>query len=479
MRLEQYKHQQAEYDHRGDRARAYFWQMRTGKSKMVIDNACWLAGQGEIDGVLVLAPNGVHLNWTRKELPTHMWNEFNYNALAWRFSQRDMPEQFKAFIDDCAFVDLSWFAINLESMTRPEIKNALRRFERLCPNFLLVVDESHHFRRPGAKRTARARAIARRAKYVRILSGTSLDNSALHAFSQFELLEKGALGFTRFDDFKEHYATFKTLRTRGNRKYEALDSYKNLDELKERMAPFTSVVLREDCDDLPDLIPDQRLIEPSNRQVTLYRALLKMDLHELEEIDIYSPLDGGAKMNKLQQVLSGFVYDDAGKPKVLPGGNPRLEALAEELELDDCRCVVWCRFTQDILFVADMLRKKGITFTEYHGKMNQDVREEGYLNFQRDDGPRVLIGQPQAGGEGLDMSQASKIIWYTQISDNIVRTQANERATKIGGKSIQLIDFLVPDSVDEYYLGLIADKRSVADDVSRYGLRAVLEKVRI
>ena len=33
--------------------------------------------------------------------------------------------------------------------------------------------------------------------------------------------------------------------------------------------------------------------------------------------------------------------------------------------------------------------------------------------------------------------------------------------------------------VDDYYLNLIADRRSVADDVSRYGLRAVLEKVRI
>ena len=56
MRLPQYTHQKAEYlAHRDDAARAYFWQMRTGKSKMVVDNACYLEEGDKIDGVIVLA----------------------------------------------------------------------------------------------------------------------------------------------------------------------------------------------------------------------------------------------------------------------------------------------------------------------------------------------------------------------------------------------------------------------------------------
>lgn len=477
MIFPQYKHQAEEYrEHRYDRARALFWQMRTGKSKAIIDNACCLIQEDKLDGVLILAPNGVHLNWVMRELPAHHWTG-DYAAMAWRFSSPTVEQEFVDFIDEAAMKE-GWLALNLSSMTRAEVKRAVARFERVCPRFMLVADESHHFRRPGAKRTARARSIARRAAYRRILSGSSLDNCVLHAFSQFELLEKEALGFSRYDDFKDHFARFKMLRNRRTkRQYEKLDSYRNLDELKLAMSKYASVVLRTDCEDLPPVIPDQRLVEMSDEQVRLYRAIVKTNLDVLEEYDIYDPLDGGAQLNKLQQITSGFMYRDDGSVLQLP--NPKMEALLEEIRMHDGKVIVWCRFTHDILSVARELAREGITSTQYHGKMSQNVREAGLRAFQDEEEPRVLIGQPQAGGEGRDMSAASKIVWFSHTPDNIVRTQADERATKVGGEPVQLVDLVVPGSVDTYYLELLSGKRSVADDVSRHGLRAVLEKVKI
>lgn len=473
-----YKHQREEYEeHVGDKSRAYFWQMRTGKSKMAIDNSCYLAKNDFIDGVIILAPNGVHLNWIKTEITAHHWSEISHEALAWQFSKEDMADRFNTFLSDCSLAEMGYLAINLESMTRNEIKNALRRFERLHPRFMLICDEAHHFRRPGAKRTARARAIARRATYVRTLSGSSLDNSALHAFSQFELLDKAALGFDRYEDFKEHFAVFKQLRARGGRKFEKLDHYKNLDELKELMAPYVSVVLRSDCEDLPDVIPAIRYIEPTTRQLSLYRAIQKADMQELEQYNLWDAIQGGVKLNKFQQVLSGFLYQDDGSVIHLPGGNPRLDALLEEIELHDGKVLVWCRFTQDILNIRDALKKQGVRTAEYHGKISDTAREEGKELFASDPEVKVMIGQPQAGGEGLDFSAASKIVWYSHTPDNIVRTQADERATKIGGEHIQLVDLVVESSVDEYFMGILAEKRSVADDISRTGLREIIEKV--
>ena len=481
MRLPQYTHQKAEYlAHRDDAARAYFWQMRTGKSKMVVDNACYLEEGDKIDGVIVLAPNGVHLNWLIKELPKHHWDPENYTAFAWQFSNKNSNKEFQEFIDSCALYNSCWLLVNIESMTRAEIKKIIDKFRKICPRHLMVVDESHHFRRPGAKRTARARAMARQATYRRILSGSSLDNSPLHAFSQYELLEKAALGFGTAADFIEHFAVYEKLRTKSGRKYEKLKEYINLEELKELIAPYTSVVLREDCEDLPSLIRDTRYIELTKTQLEMHRVVSKGIIEEMESIGLYNGVTGGAKLNKLQQVLSGFIYTDNGETLHIPGSNPRLEACLDEIELHDGKVLVWCRFSQDIYNLRNALDKQGVSWTEYHGKMaNNAARVEALTRFETDADVKVMIGQPQAGGEGRDFSAASKIIWYSHTSDNIVRSQADERATVIGGEHIQVIDLVVPGSIDEYWLELLTNKRTIADDVARYGLKKILEKIEL
>lgn len=479
MKFKQYKHQAEEWARRDEKARAWFWQMRTGKTKQAIDNVCYLEERGLIDGVLLLAPNGVHLNWLLKELPKHHWGD--YNAFAWEFSNPDNESNMTQFLHDCEFMSSNWLAINNESMTREEVKKAFFKFIKLCPRFMFIVDESHHFRRPGAKRTARARAWARRATYNRILTGTSCDNSPLHAFSQYELLEKGALGYDRAADFQDHFAVYEQIKM-GHRKFPRLKEYTNLDELKELMAPYTSVVLREDCEDMPELLTDLRLVTLTNAQRKAYRAIVKNLILETEQFGLYDPIVGGAKMMKLQQVLSGFVIGDDGQVKKLikDENNPRLLAFLDEVEQHDGKIIVWCRFTQDIINIREMLENKGILSTEYHGKMaNNAARVESLERFEKDADVKVMVAQPQAGGEGRDMSAASKIVWYSHLPDNIVRSQADERATAIGGDSVQLIDFAVPESVDTYLLELLENKTTIADDVARYGLKKILERINL
>ena len=48
-----------------------FWQMGTGKTVPTLLNAVMLRQTGEIAGLLVIAPNGVHSNWAR-EVEKHL-----------------------------------------------------------------------------------------------------------------------------------------------------------------------------------------------------------------------------------------------------------------------------------------------------------------------------------------------------------------------------------------------------------------------
>ena len=60
---------------------AYFMEMGTGKSKVLIDNIAMLYDKGKIDGALIVAPKGVVKNWHEGEIPTHLVDHMNINIL--------------------------------------------------------------------------------------------------------------------------------------------------------------------------------------------------------------------------------------------------------------------------------------------------------------------------------------------------------------------------------------------------------------
>ena len=68
---------------------AYFMEMGTGKTKVAIDNANYLFENGEINDVIVIAPNSVYRNW-ESEIYNHsknkpdifIWKKHNLKKLA-------------------------------------------------------------------------------------------------------------------------------------------------------------------------------------------------------------------------------------------------------------------------------------------------------------------------------------------------------------------------------------------------------------
>jgi hypothetical protein len=497
--LPPYLHQLEEFEISSDmECRALFWNMRTGKTKVVIDTACHLYKEGKIDAVCIIAPNGVHENWIRRELPRHLWrNSMKHRALYWdtkvageaggnsygeikrfRWEQERLDWWAKAreLLDAKDF--LPWFALASDTMTRKDVRRLATRITKRRKKVLIVFDESHDFRTPGAKRTAMARALAKRCAFRRILSGTPVENSPLHSWSQFELLEPGALGFSTYGDFKDHHAVYVERKTKGGRKYSALDHYKNLKKLRERMAKFTSVVLRSDCEDLPDLVHETREIELTERQKRIYAKLLKEFKVELRKGLLVSIGAKTQKLIKLQQVTSGFLKDEYGALHRIPGGNPKLDALVEEVRLAGGKCIVWCAFREDMDQSVKALRKAGFKVLEYHGRTNAIEKRKVREAFAPESKYEVdvLVGHPKSGGQGLDLSAARKIIWFSHTFDAIIRGQADERATMVGGKNIPIIDLVAP-GVDRYILQNILKKTSVADALTREGMKKALRRL--
>ena len=77
---------------------AYFMEMGTGKSKVLLDNAAMLYDKGKINGLLIIAPKGVYKNWYDSEIPTHLPDHIEKNGL-WKTSDKSKKQQaFKYFV---------------------------------------------------------------------------------------------------------------------------------------------------------------------------------------------------------------------------------------------------------------------------------------------------------------------------------------------------------------------------------------------
>ncbi len=475
MTQEPYKHQAEEYDKwRYAKRRAMFWQQRTGKTRSVIEPACALHEAGEIGGVLVIAPNMVHVQWADEEVPK--WQTGQSNRFAWRMSR---PNNQKDFMLWSLFLNvpnrLQWLCVNMESLMYDETRAAIAAFKKQVGWAMLVVDEAHHFGKAGAKRTAIARGLGRQFEYARILTGTPMEESPLRVFTQFEILEKGALGHTTFGSFKNEFADFVEVGARG-RRFQKISGYKNLDVLRERMAKYTSVVLRKDCVDLPDLQRATRLVELTAEQRKWWRNVKEKELQFL--IDEYdgNTLTGGAALVKLQQIEGGwFKHPDGRLQELVPvADNPKMLILQDELSQYDGQVVVWFKFVHELEAAWALFDANGF---RYHGKM-RDAERETNLSIFKSGRVKWLFATPDSLSEGHKLP-AGKMIWYSQTPSARQRSQANERATMMGGEGVQLVDMYAPGGVDRHWLDVTEDKTARADEYSRDGLRELLRSLEI
>ncbi len=72
---------------------AYFMEMGTGKSKVLLDNAAMLYDKGKINGLLIIAPKGVYKNWYDSEIPTHLPDHIFKKIVLWKTSDKSKKQQ--------------------------------------------------------------------------------------------------------------------------------------------------------------------------------------------------------------------------------------------------------------------------------------------------------------------------------------------------------------------------------------------------
>jgi SNF2 family DNA or RNA helicase len=447
---------------------AYFMEMGTGKTKVLIDNAAMLYDRGKIDGLLVIAPKGVIGTWYNQELPTHLPNHIEKVVVMWQANINKKQQQKLTTLFEIETA-LHIFIMNVEALSTDKGLKFAKKFLS-SHRTLITIDESTTIKNPKALRTKNIIQIADMAKYRRILTGAPVTKNPLDLFTQCYFLDPYHLDHQSYYSFRTRYAIMKTAYISG-RSIQLVSGFKHLAELAEKLKPFSYRVLKEDCLDLPPKIYMKRNIELSAEQKKVYKEMKEKALATLHGKQI-TTMTALTQLMRLQQITCGhFVADDGTTQQIKSN---RLNELMDILDEVEGKAIIWAHWQADIKNIIKEIKKvhgPG-SVVDYYGLTPQDQRDKHREAFQNDSKVRYLVGTPQTGGYGITLTAANTVIYYSNGYDLEKRLQSEDRAHRIGQhKPVTYVDILAGETVDEKIVKALRKKINIASEVMGEELR--------
>ena len=441
---------------------AYFMEMGTGKTKVLIDNMSMLYDKGKIDGALIIAPKGVVKTWYEQELPTHLPKHIENVSILWQSNiTKKQQEKLETLFE--IETALHILVMNVEALsTEKGVKFAAKFLN--SHKTLMAIDESTTIKTPTAKRTKNIIGLGKHAKYRRIMTGSPVTKNPLDLYTQCEFLDPYLLDFASYYAFRNRYAEMTTMNVRG-RSIQVVKEFRHLGELSESLQPFSYRVLKEDCLDLPPKNFTKRHIVLTSEQRKIYDQMKKHALAMLNG-KVTSTMTVLTQLMRLHQITCGHFTADDGSTQLVP--NNRITELMNVLEEIEGKAIIWANYQKDITSIIESIVKvygPG-SVVDYYGLTPQEERQDNIRKFQNDSKCRFLVGTPQTGGYGITLTQANTVIYYSNGYDLEKRLQSEDRAHRIGQKkTVTYVDLICEDTIDEKIVKALRDKINIASEV--------------
>lgn len=317
----------------------------------------------------------------------------------------------------------------------------------------VIADEATDISNPAAKTTKRIKKI--KSKYRIALTGTPINNRVEDIWSIIDWANPGYLG--TFSDFKKEYCNVDRF---GN-----IESYKNLDKLRDKLAPFILRRLKSDVlDELPPKTYCDMKIEFSTKEREIYIRIEEEILGELKMLGMFNARNlekSLVKLTRLRQVSNSL--------ELVTGENhsSKLNALKNLLSI-----ILADKNEKTIIFsvsrkMAMILHRE---LSEYNpllivGGLSDDEKEKNIHDFNNLNENRIMI-MTSAGSRSLNLQRASSVIHYDLPWSISAATQREDRAHRMGQKSnVTIYRLLMEGSIDEKILEVLYSKRRLSEQV--------------
>ncbi len=396
--------------------------MGLGKTVQTLAAVEILARERGVRKVLVVAPASVKYQW---------------EAEIRKFTGRDAqvieggPEDRR----DQYARDTFYRLVNYEQVVRD--REAINAWK---PD-VIVLDEAQRIKNWEAKTSREVKKL--QSRYAIVLTGTPLENRLEELYSIVQFVDERRFG-PAFQFLHDH----RVLDEAGN-----LKGYRNLDKIREKLAPIflrrtraevlTQLPPRTDNTVFVELAPEQRGPYEEQR-LTLARLLRKNYLTELDRKRILASI-----VNLRMICDSLFLYDK--QSHVSPKLNEFAELVQELTGSTETshKAVVFSQWETMILEAAAELDKLGIGYTVLHGGLSGKERKEALERFKTDPACTIFLST-DAGGTGLNLQAADTVVNLELPWNPAVLEQRIARVHRMGqSRPVRVVNLVTRGTIEE------------------------------
>lgn len=504
-----------------------FFDPGTGKTRTALLIAAAKYAAGEIDSLLVIAPNGVHKQWATEEIPK--WISDVNTTVQWKKNKKlffidgalnivcTNIEQFSTktrYLDYVEWVNSHRAMIVLDEATRIKNPKAIRT-QRLLYEFNTVIRRGKTILKSEPKTVARA-----------ILTGTPVTNGPFDVWSMFEFLQPGYFGINWYG-FQNKYGMFHAIQVNGrvirilineeawyqikaatsfemaNALYgvnlstydmiQQQESYqgpfKNVEQLRDKMLEIAMFVKIEDCIDMPDRVYNRKLLDMSPEQERVYDELetYYITTYKDEKVEAKSKLTAYIR---LQQIASGFVSSEQVPEDELEDPPPNKITWFDDLPkmdqlLVDCeeivgsienptgQVIIVCHFSAEAERIFDSLQAAG-----YHCCLQTGWKKVGSIDGFKQGKYSVMVANIRVISMGFNLQElCHHMIFYSNTFSLEDRIQVEARIYRAGQKQKCIYtDYVMKDTIDMKVYAALKQKKQLADYIRETSVKDMLTK---
>lgn len=360
------------------------------------------------------------------------------------------------------------YVVNFEAFAYPNfVGHALKN-----PPDILIIDESHRVKAFDAKRT---QAIIKLSmlmeelplKHRYILTGSPVLNSQLDIFTQFKILDAGKTFGKNYYAFRATY--FSAVPKKINAQRTFLEWFPKAginEQLKALMSAKSVVAKKELCLDLPPLVKVEIDVKLGHEQEQAYKEM-KKDFMAITPSGVGFAQLALTKALRMQQILSGFLKLDDGNIYRFKE-NPRAMVLSDLLEdiTPSEKVIVWSVFHEDYDTIKRVCDKLSLPYAEVTGLVKDKQTELD--RFEKDPNCRVMISSQAAGGTGVNMIEASSMIYYSKgysFEHDLQSEARNYRGGSEKHHKITRYDLVARKTIDEIVLKALREKKDLSTNM--------------
>jgi superfamily II DNA or RNA helicase len=318
---------------------------------------------------------------------------------------------------------------------------------------LIILDEGQRIKNWEAKTSRVMKGL--RSPFALVLSGTPLENRLDELFSVAEFIDERQLG-PAFHFFHRHRVVDERGKVLG---------YKNLDDLRRRLAPMLLRRTRQGVmGQLPPRTTEIVRITPTDEQQDLHGAHMRI-VSSIVRKKFITEMD----LLRLQKALlmcrmaanSTYLVN-----KEKPGFSSKLEKIGELLrdlsEEPDRKAIVFSEWTTMLDLIEPILAENGLDYVRLDGSVPQKKRQLLVNRFQRDAACRIFL-TTNAGATGLNLQAANTVINVDLPWNPAMLEQRIGRAHRMGQKRpVQVFVLVTEGTIEENLLTTLSAKHEMA-----------------